>query len=241
MGLAWLGGFPQTALYAVMAASAYLVFRSLTVNTVADGAIDRRLAPGRLLGVGLGAVQLWPTLEMSNFSVRAGGVDYGLAAEGSMFPTGFASFPIPGWTSLAGYGLAGGNLYIGLIGLATVLLVANRRGDSRRYFFWGLAAFGCLLSLGRYSPLFALVYRLPLLGFLRVPSRYLYFSIFALAVLLAMAVDELMAATTDERRLRRLYRNVAVAFGIAAFATIVGSVALRALRGTFVSLAGAGT
>ncbi|MBN1670743.1 MAG: hypothetical protein JXR37_06915 [Kiritimatiellae bacterium] len=65
---------------------------------------------------------------------------------------------------------------------------------SRWRWFWAagfLVSF--LLACGRYTPLYALLYRLPLMPNFRVPAKFLWVTAFCLAVLSAMGLDRFMA------------------------------------------------
>jgi hypothetical protein len=243
MGVGWLGGFPQTMLPGVLAASAYLVVRAWMQRSGAWRTFAVALgswAAAGILGLGIGAAQLLPTLEMSGFSVRAGGVDTALATQGSMFPTGWAGFLLPTWTRLSGFWLAGPNLYIGLAALATVLLAWGRGADRRGWFFWGLAAVACVLSLGRFSPLYGLVRHLPGLNLLRIPARFLWWAEFSLAVLLAMGLQRLMSAP-GTALLRRLRGTLLVLLGLAFGGAVLGTLVAQVFRARLLSIATAYT
>jgi hypothetical protein len=56
-----------------------------------------------------------------------------------------------------------------------------------------MAAFGLVLALGRYTPLFLATSRLPLFSLFRVPARYVMFYHLATAVLVAVALADLAA------------------------------------------------
>lgn len=245
MGLGWLGGFPQTTLYGAGAASLYLGFRCGTEKGLrwipaihAVGAWGLAVA----LGLGIAAIQLVPTLEMASFSVRAGGVDFALATQGSMLPTGLAGLLLPTWKSGIEGWLAGPNLYIGLTGLACALLTLRYGSEKRILFFWFLGLLGCALSLGKFNPVYPYLYTLPGLHFLRVPARFLYWTQFSLAVLSAIGLDRVLsscAASISE--LRRLRLRLILLAVLVIAGTTAGSLLLRWERSRLFSLAEAYT
>jgi hypothetical protein len=241
MGAGWLGGFPQTTLYGILGASLYMVFctwlyqrpewRLMFVPVLAWGA-------SVAIGIGLGMVQLWPTLEMSVFSTRAGGVDFALASQGSMFPTGFAGFLLPQWSQLFWFGLAGPNVFIGLIALAGALVTMQRGIDKRLIFFWLLAVFGCFLSLGKFNPFYQYLYNLPGIGFLRIPSRFLYLTVFSLAILSAAGLGRIFTVSAGVlREMRRFRMWLAVLMGLVMIGTVAGTIILHFKRDAFIRLA----
>jgi hypothetical protein len=240
MGLGWLGGFPQTTLYGIAGASAYILFRSITKDghelrstLISAGA----WIAAACIGIGIGAIQLLPTLEMSSHSVRAGGVEFSLASQGSMFPTGFLGFLLPTWGSLGTYGLAGTNQYITLIGLAGALLTLRRSSEKRILFFWALAILGCFLSLGKFNPVYQWIYHLPGLHFLRIPARFLYWTTFSLAILSAFGIERAFSDSRRTHEIRRLLACLSVLVGITVGGTIVGSYILHSKGDSLVRLA----
>ncbi len=231
-GFAWLGGFPQTAFYGELAASTYLVFL-LASNY--RGRL-RACLPGlagwafaATLGMGIAALQLLPTLEMSKFSVRSGGLDFAAASQASMLPTGLVSVFIPDWTShLFSFGLVGISIFMGLIPLAMAGAAIDKRMNRRVMFFIGLLVVGCLLSFGKYTPLYRIVCLLPGFSSFRAPFRFLYLSYFALVILSAEGFNRFCSPVQDSLpEIRRLFLCLCTAVGTSLFACCGGAILLH--------------
>jgi hypothetical protein len=177
MGMGWLGGFPQTVLYGVFGASGYMLFRTVILHGKKYRLMAAPLAGwaiANILGIGIGAIQILPTLEMSSFSIRSGGIDYAFATQGSMLPTGLASFLFPNWTKLLDYWIAGPNLFIGFICCRGGFIDNPKKNGLRGPFFSGAwRLLGCFISFGKFNPLYHYIYNWPGLHFLRVPARFL--------------------------------------------------------------------
>ncbi|MBN1128268.1 MAG: YfhO family protein, partial [Chitinispirillaceae bacterium] len=227
MGMAWLGGFPQTTVYGIMGASLYNIY-----TTVVHHGKNWRLCRSSMIGwvvagcagMGIGAVQIVPTVEMSAFSIRAGGGDFAFTSLGSMFPTGLAGFFIPGWNHLFEFSLAGPNLFIGLVCLAAALVTLSRKNsNATMVFFWGLAFSGCLLSMGKYTPLFKGVSLLPGFDCFRYSYRFIYLSLFSLSIIAASGFDLLNPASVHFRdRVRAMAMRLGFVTGVTILITAGG-------------------
>jgi hypothetical protein len=158
-----------------------------------------------LMGLGLAAVQLLPTLELSRLSIRSGGLSYREAVA-------FSLKPLPRllrYTFLPPWGrnlsdVFGGDFfteylaYVGVVPLLLALAVfvlrllhAVRVGrfplHERYQGTWlklaSLAGLGVLLALGLYNPLYYLLYKVvPGFGLFRVPARWLFLYAFGAAM-----------------------------------------------------------
>lgn len=88
--------------------------------------------------------------------------------------------------------------YIGLIPVSFALfaLFSYRRSKHRaEIFFWGGAALvALLLAFGKYFPLYALFYQLPIVNNIRNPNKFLQIFQVALAILTAYGVDALFSS-----------------------------------------------
>ncbi len=152
-----------------------------------------------LVAAGLFAmVQLWPSWELTNLSVRSD-IGYQQAVEFDLAPHRLITFVIPHF-----YGNDPGNYwgppsltenfgYVGVAGLALALvgLLIWRREKIVR-FAAVLAAAGILLSLGDWTPFHGWFYELvPGYDKVRAPGRFLFLVDFGLAILAAYGVQTL--------------------------------------------------
>ncbi|MBN2037859.1 MAG: YfhO family protein [Chitinispirillaceae bacterium] len=235
MGVGWLGGFPQTTLYGIFGSSLYLIFKIFTFHGKKWRQSLFSIAGWALAGIGgmgIGAVQIIPTLEMSLFSIRAGGGNFAFTTLGSMFPTGFAGFFIPGWNHLFEFSLAGPNLFIGLVCLAVALLTLHRKNNNRTIlFFWGLALLGCLLAMGKYTPLIKCINILPGFNYFRYPYRFIYLSLFSLSILAAFGFNLLIPVSAHfQDHVRKMVIRLSAVTGVTILIIVGGLLLFSILK-----------
>jgi hypothetical protein len=208
-----LMGYPQTVwivklaefLYVLARASPLRQWRPLAVYILYTAA-----------GVLLGGVQLLPTWEALNRSQRSQ-IDGATILHGSLHPLNFTQLvapylfrdrffpesdlvvgqPIRLWEM----GVYQGALIVPLVCWLFLRWSALSRGQrSLARFFIGLALLGCLLALGRHGPFAQLLVRTPLIQRFRIPARYLLLVHLSLAVLVAIAIDDLVRDRDNEPR-----------------------------------------
>ena len=160
----------------------------------------RQLIIAGIVASGLSAAQLLPTAELIWRSVRGGSQGYEFASQYSLPLAHLISIILPNFFGEpVRLGYWGENWHIEYIlypGLLALLLVgaAIRYGHGERpvRLWLGLAVLGLLLALGPASGLHRLAYGIaPLFGLARVPARFGFWTIFAVASLAAWAVDHL--------------------------------------------------
>lgn len=174
-----------------------------------------------LVGVGLAAIQLVPTMELAPYTARASltfeeFVAYQLPLRqlpmiifpflygGS--PGSFYATPYFGaWPSSAdGWGASELSGYVGLLPLVLACLgyLLNRR--NRIAWFWSaVAVVALMLVVGESTPLARLTYHLPVLNKFRAPARYFFAFGFAISVLSAMGISVLQNGAAAKRLLIR--------------------------------------
>jgi hypothetical protein len=158
---------------------------------------------GAILGLLLCAAQLLPTLELNGLGLRSGGLSYGEATSFSLRP-----LRLP-WTLLPSYGaidlgtIFGAGYtefvgYVGLLGLLLAVIGAWRGRGPARHLGLFFAALGLFLALGRWTPLYYLLYWLvPGFDLFRVPARWLMLYSFGMAVLAGVGVDWVIKRMRD--------------------------------------------
>lgn len=156
------------------------------------------LAVASALAAGLAAVQLLPTAELSDLSIRGGGLSLREVVAFSLPPSTLLYTLLPpvgldlaqvwgqAFSEWVAYVGLGGLLLAGLGGLTALWQTAARR-------FVLLTLSGLILSLGLYSgPLYAaLYYLMPGFSLFRVPARWLLLYAFGVAVLAGFGFDAL--------------------------------------------------
>ncbi len=175
LGVSILAGHPQTSLYVFYACLAYLLFRFVQEGLPFTSWLFHFLVFS-LVGLGLAAIQLVPTLEFIRYSTRAElsyrAVSWGLPLEE------LVALVYPGY-------LGGSPQYVGILPMilvAAAILFGRRQGD--RFFWVGLGLVSILLSFGSNTFLFNVFYLLlPGFGLVRNQERVIYLFSFSAAVL----------------------------------------------------------
>lgn len=205
-----LAGHPQAALYSAAAAFLYALYRGAGMRGTGPGSGSGPAPPTAVwtaavavtfaLGAGMAAVQLLPTWELVQLSGRSEGLDYGQFAKMSLPPERLVCLLLPDFFGNSATGSYWGREagffiqlcpYVGVLPL--LLAVLALRGNRNRHapFFAALGAAALLLSLGKYTVLYEILYELPGLSFFRIPTRFLLWWAFAAAVLAGLGLDRL--------------------------------------------------
>lgn len=184
-----------------------------------------------VLSMGVAAFQILETWQAIQYSVRST-ISYQIFTQGSYsFSQLFESIVRP--------------LFFGVdmfafvpplsLGLAVVSVVHYFKGKAdRRVVFWFVIALvACVLMLGANTPLYRLVYQIPILNRFRVPSRHTFEWTFAIGVLSAYGWD------TARRALRRIQKQstrsnnfaLRIAISLAIMAIVVGAIWWRQISG----------
>jgi len=190
VGLQFLAGHAQASFINLSALGCYAIYLSLK-----RGGGRRTLPIWRalglvmgvtLLGAGLAAVQLLPTLELSPLSLRGGGLTYRQAVSFSLRPTLLLLSLLPS------FDYSPFSEYIAYVGITPILLASLALLRKRENAFFGaLALLGIILALGIYNPFYYLLYRLvPGFSLFRVPARWLFLYTFGMAILAGLGMEE---------------------------------------------------
>ncbi|MGI5835204.1 MAG: YfhO family protein [Chloroflexota bacterium] len=176
--------------------------------------LTRRIKPifyltiAGLVEIGLTAVQLLPTLELSRYSIRGGGMAFHEATSFSLPPTTLlytllSTYPSEIFSEFAGYvGIAPLVLAI----LATVAWMAR----PITAFMVGLVAFGLFMALGRFNPIYPFIFDLvPGLDLFRVPARWLLVYTFGVSGLAALGAQLAHDLGWRRERVQRSWREKA--------------------------------
>ncbi|MDQ3818012.1 MAG: hypothetical protein M3362_10000, partial [Acidobacteriota bacterium] len=175
--------------------------------------------------LGLAAIQILPTAELSRFSTRA---DYTFADFISyslplrqvpllIFPAAFGGLARYGTTPYFGdWNLIEMTGYVGLLSpmLAAAGLFSSRlKGVTIFWLAVGLLAL--LLALGDRTPLASLVYQLPVLGRFRAPARHFIEMAMAASVLAGFGVRAVLSGKVTRRLLLTVISSAALAVTLA--------------------------
>ncbi|MEW6756307.1 MAG: YfhO family protein [Candidatus Latescibacterota bacterium] len=199
-GLQLLAGHPQAAAYALLAGLAFGAWRCW------GGGVGWRWAAGILAGIPLAAgclaaVQLLPTAELVRASHRGGGLPWEEFVSMSLPPERLVTLLLPNYFGSDGVGSYWGQEagffiqlcgYVGVLPLLLALVALHQRRQGAA-FFGALAGVGLVLALGRWTGVFDALYHLPAMRSFRIPTRFLLWFAFAIAVLAGLGLDCLLA------------------------------------------------
>ena len=171
-----LAGHTQT----VFITAVGLVMWGLGTGAQGSGFVERGLgiwrrvrpvAIGGVVALLLTAVQLLPTLELSQQSSRQGGLPFNEVLSFSLHPL------LVGRSLLPGYGQSLFSEYVAFLPLTALILAFiaiwqwRQLAKVRPFVF--LAVVGLFLALGQFNPLYYILARLPGFNLFRVPARWL--------------------------------------------------------------------
>jgi hypothetical protein len=201
-------GYPQYIWFSLLAEGGYAIFVSYTrrysprlgcaqrtscLNCVGCGTRTwPRLILALGIGVLLGGVQWWPTLDALRHSTRQA-VDAAFAQVGSVHPLNLVQLVAPYLFNdrVLGGGTHEMSLYVGAVPLMLIAWLIVQRGGLgplrplARATAW-FTAFALLLAMGQYGYLYRLQTYVPLLNRFRCPCRYLVLFHLGVAVLAAL-------------------------------------------------------
>lgn len=200
VGSELLLGFPQAVWWNMLTLAAFAPFRAWQTAQL------RRLIPlaGAVgLGIALGGIQLLPTLDLAVHSKRAG-LPGEFALTYSLHPANLLQLWSPyaferGAHSVGDYmWFHEFGIYSGaILPLAAIWTWVRRSSltDRKALIVWAtvVAVVSLILALGRYGGLAALFTYVPVLQSLRAPVRYVFLMQFALAILAAVTLDDLLS------------------------------------------------
>ena len=171
-----------------------------------------RISLAAIVALMVAAVQWLPMLRLAPISARAG-MGFSESAVSSLPPRYLWGLLLADHRGFMDY-----VLYAGVPVLA-LAVAALRRRQAR--FWWGFVLLSLLYALGTNTPLYGWVFRLlPVLAWLRSPSRVWFVASAALALLAGWGSDWLMKGLND--RSRRTLNLMAVALGALALALMLG-------------------
>jgi len=200
LGFAALAGHIQPLLYIVLTLALYSLYH---VYSQRNGSWRALLHPISMLaltlviGLGVAALSLVPSYEMSRLSVRTD-LGYEQASQYSLPPAGLIGLLVPAvfGRGPGGYWAPWPRVEVGYVGILPLLLAGLAvllRRDGLTRFLALLAVLATLLAFGGASILHGWLYRfVPGFDLVRAPARFIYLLDFALAALAALGLDTLL-------------------------------------------------
>ncbi|WP_435015827.1 YfhO family protein [Tundrisphaera sp. TA3] len=205
-------GHLQDTILTGMAIGIYALYRAATERGWRARLMTLGFAAGLGgLGIAVAAVQWMPSKNLLDRSPRAGGLTWEQLTYGSWSPE-----LLPTLIVREAYGTRARdtdwmdgyypyhemNAYMGLVGMALAALGARAARDRWVAFWVILLGLGSLAMLGRYTALFDLMHKVPVVGSSRIPVRYHLWVSLAVAALAAVGVDRLARVELGRVRLR---------------------------------------
>jgi len=221
----FLGAHPQIFFFAFVCAAAYFLFQALAERSE----MFKVLGLGCLacvIFVGLAAIGLLPSLEAAAYSSRRGGISLFHAAENPISPSSISSF------FLTGFGRGDFTCHEGPIALFLVVAALIGPRSRCKSFFIATAAFSLLLALGRYTPLYAVLFKvLPGMKLFRGPTRILVLFGFAIPMLAAYGLRDLTATVQSPRARDRMKHFALIVLMCAAGFMLLVTLLIRSGQG----------
>jgi hypothetical protein len=230
IALQFLSGNPVFAVITLVALFSYVLFRGVLSSR--DLSLPNRLTrvAGGLglwviitaLGLGMAGVQVVPTMQHVKESVRAGGLTLEYAANSNHSKiTDVAHALFPYVYDLRNPVVAVAGFYDGAL-IAVAVLYALYRIRRAGAPAWCLALSGglaTLIALGSYTPVYGLLWRLPMMNGMRFPLRYQFWCSFCFACLGAIGLDAACKAKggITFKRFRPVLPAAALVLALAAF------------------------
>ncbi|WP_157912920.1 YfhO family protein [Candidatus Promineifilum breve] len=201
LALQLLAGHTQTAFISGVAVALWVAIHSLPDfrKPVRSGAMVRpfaALAAAVALAAVLAAAQLLPTLELAGQSTRQGGLPLNEVLSFSWHPLHLTRALLPG------YGQTLFSEYVAFLPLTALALAVvgawgwRRNRAVRPWVF--LVVVAMVLALGRFTPLYYLLGRLPGFDLFRAPARWLAVAALGLALLAGYGWQRLRAYATAD-------------------------------------------
>ena len=195
IGLSWLSIVPHFVLWIIIAAGFSAIYLAIK-----DAEKRKRILFSfilmNIIGIAIGAVQIWPTFWVANLSSRGLPIPYSQLSEHSIRLVDLPRFFLPDFYSDLPVYISRDNatqgseesLYVGAIPF--LFLIASffiRQAPFVKFFRWLFLAF---LAIGlKYSPLFWIITKIPILNAFRIPSRFMLIGSFASAILISLSID----------------------------------------------------
>jgi len=201
-----LSGHPQFLLYSALVLGSYQLAHVVFARQH-RGRLSVCFGTTLLLGVMLSAVQLLPAMELAVLSSRQT-MSYAQFSIASLRPVMLIQLVMPflfgapseflyhvrpfilGWDwELVFY--AGAMPVLCLLSLVTV----RRWAGWRESFWWAVLVWGLVFALGHNTPIFPLLYRVPVYNWFRVAGRHLFLASLALAMIAGLRIEYLLRAS----------------------------------------------
>jgi len=231
VGMLLLAGHAQTAFYSLLLSACWVFYRGIWSGWKATVKTSLYWIISIIMGCGLAAIQLIPTVEYLLQSQRANEIGYEYAVNYSFLPWRFLTLLLPnlfGTPANGTYMLRADAywedaIYIGLLPLCLavgVFIYALLSRDTVKewvdrfrlsIFLMVLAILAAMIALGSYTPLFPFLYKnVPSFDLFQAPARWMIWLVLAFSVLAGFGAE---VWRKPEGRWR-VWLNLCLALGI---------------------------
>ncbi|MEW6617750.1 MAG: YfhO family protein [bacterium] len=172
-----------------------------------------------IIAIGLAAIQIIPTYEVLSLSNRGEGISLKFANIANFPPINFITFILPyflgdnanyfgKWNFSEGYG------YVGIFPLILGLFGILRDKNRHIYFFLSLLILSAILMMGNVTPLYTMLWHLPIFNSIRAPARFCYLLTFSISILAGFGFSYLITQKINRKViLRILYLSLILILG----------------------------
>jgi Bacterial membrane protein YfhO len=197
-----LAGHPQVAVYGLALATAYAIVCGYTA-TISRWLYYRTCGLITLLAFGFAAIQLLPTLEFAQLSVRAH-MTFGEFVSNPLPLQQITQIVFPYYVPSKANWLMGIFNYVGLLApflaIIGVLTSLHRR---QRCFWLVVALLGFVFALGDQTSIAQIMYHLPIYNKFRAPIRTLLVTTLGMSVLAGFGIASLQQKLVSSRLFRQ--------------------------------------
>ncbi len=211
LALQILAGHAQYFFYSLIAVFLFFIFRTVIIfqrnknlkEVVRLSALFLLLI---IVGLSLSAVQTLPSFEFLEHSLRKE-VSYQFCSQFSFPPENLITFLIPNffgntfrnyWGRWYPWEVCA---YLGIFPLILSIIALRFKRNKFTLFFLGLAFLSLILSFGKYTPLFKILYNfMPGFNRFRGPTKFIFLTTFSLAVLSGFGSNFLFTQIRDKQK-----------------------------------------
>lgn len=233
LGIQILIGSPQISVYTFVGISIYWFFNLIEGKNYELKYLIILIIP-LIIGGLISSVQLIPSLETGDYSVRGGGVSFEYSNIYSMeyedyvtifFPKFFGDREHFYWWKGGSYNAMSPYVGIMTLFLAAISVFLTKRNKSINFFFI-LAILGIILTFGNTIISF-LFWKLPVFNVLRVKSRYLFLFNFSSAILAGWGLNKISNKSFSKKEKKKYHKffkiiSIIIILYISTSAFIIG-------------------
>lgn len=209
IALQLLAGHTQSVFISLVGLGGYALWRLLDARRASKRSyvlpLIHYLLPlvsAAFVAVALAAVQLLPTLELTQHSARSGGLPVNAAVSFSLDPRLLGRALLPDYAGA----LPAGSEFAAFLPVGALLLMVLgvgqfRRGSPALRAITIVAGLGLLLAAGGYNPIYYALLKVPGFDLFRAPARWLALFAFGAALLAGAGFDAVRERRPDTRSL----------------------------------------